>query len=250
MRSIICFWVLAPTSVQALGHITFWVCVSIRGVARHKGRTRATFSKMFHRLSRDLSVERKEIFVSVNWTHPSASLGQIWTKYMLTQKIYAKQKALLLQDSVYLQDICLDQISTENRIKVKRNLCEASFALSFGPYFCSSPRAYNILGMRQHTECRKTQRSHRATFPKCFIDFRAIYRLSERRYSYQSTEHVLRNFSIILSVCKCNIIFFYRLYIYEIAIPTTHPPQAVPLPSQGKAIKNKKCPAFAGHRIY
>ena len=75
-------------------------------------------------------------------------------------------------------------------------------------------------------------------------------RWSERRYSYQSTEHILRNFSIILSVCKCNIIYFYRLYIYEIAIPTTHPPQAVPLPSQGKAIKNKKCPAFAGHRIY
>ena len=36
--------------------------------------------------------------------------------------------------------------------------CEASFALSFGPYFCSSPRAYNILGMRQHTGCHKTQK--------------------------------------------------------------------------------------------
>ena len=32
--------------------------------------------------------------------------------------ICIKQKAPLLQDSVYLKDICLDQISTENRIKV------------------------------------------------------------------------------------------------------------------------------------
>ena len=30
-------------------------------------------------------------------------------------------------------------------------------------------------------------------FPKCFIGFRAIYRLSEKRYSYQSTEYKNRN---------------------------------------------------------
>ena len=66
MRSIICFE-FRTLLLFALGHITFWVCVSIRGWRKtQKGRTRATFSKMFHRLSCDLSVERKAIFVSVN----------------------------------------------------------------------------------------------------------------------------------------------------------------------------------------
>ena len=88
----------------------------------------------------------------------------------------------------------------------------------------------------QRSVVRSTKCLH---FPKCFIGFRAIYRLNESRYSYQGAEHILRNFSIILSVCKCNIIYFYRSYIYEIAIPTTHPPQVVPLPSQGKALKTK-----------
>ena len=42
-------------------------------------------------------------------------------------------------------------------------------------------------------------------FPKCFIDFRAIYRRSERRYSYQSTEHIFRLYfllTIILRSCR------------------------------------------------
>ena len=146
---------------------------------------------MFHRLSRDLSVERKEIFVSVNLTHPQLTFNVYGHKASGKTKYLYKTKSPAAAGLTYIQDICLDQISTENRIKIKRNLCEASFALSFRPYFCSSPRAYNILGMRQHTGCRKTQKgAHVRHFPKCFIDFRAIYRWSERRYSYQSTEHI------------------------------------------------------------
>ena len=123
----------------------------------------------------------------------------------------------------------------------------------------------------QRSVVRSTKCLH---FPKCFIGFRAIYRLNESRYSYQSTEHILRNFSIILSVCKCNIIYFYRSYIYEIAIPTTHPPQAVLVATRSRSrendtqsfsntlaslrypslaregYKNKKCLAFARHCIY
>ena len=144
MRSIICFWVMDWTSVQALGHITFWVCVSIRSVAWHKGRTRATFPKCFidfraiYRWS-----ERRYSYQSTEHIHQLT-----WDKFgentCSPQNIYTKQKALLLQDSVYLQDICLDQISTENRIKVKRNYAKHHLLLSFGLNFCSSPRSISI----------------------------------------------------------------------------------------------------------
>ena len=37
-------------------------------------------------------------------------------------------------------------------------------------------------------------------FPKCFIDFRAIYRPSERRYSYQKAEHF---YSVAVLLFNC-----------------------------------------------
>ena len=56
------------TFVQALGHITFCGCKCSRGV---KDTKRAKpFCKTFHPTSRDLSDERRRIFVSVNWTLP------------------------------------------------------------------------------------------------------------------------------------------------------------------------------------
>ena len=70
-------------------------------------------------------------------------------------------------------------------------------------------------------------------FPKCFIGFRAIYRWSERRYSYQSTEHILEIFSSSYRLYKCplnvlyiNIVYFkcehYSLRVKASKEPTPH----------------------------
>ena len=57
------------------------------------------FSKMFHRLSRDLSVKRKEIFVSVNYTHPlNLIIYSSKTRYHILQT----KNASLLRDTAYI----------------------------------------------------------------------------------------------------------------------------------------------------
>ena len=143
MRSIICFefrtlLLFAPRAYNILGMRQHTEC-------RKTQRSHpCDVSKMFHRLSRDLSVERKEIFVSVNWTHPQLTFNVYEHEACGKTKYLYKTKSPAFAGLTYIQDICLDQISTENRIKVKRNLCEASFALSFGLNFCSSPRSISI----------------------------------------------------------------------------------------------------------
>ena len=116
----------------ALGHITFWqarsdwCCVA---------RNTFVFSKMFHLFSRDLSVKRKEIFVSVNWTLLLLYFGCPYIKLSISTK-----NALLQQDTAYIKRFCHDQMRIENRIKLwnERSSCISS---NKG---CSSPRSISI----------------------------------------------------------------------------------------------------------
>ena len=99
----------------------------------------------------------------------------------------------------------LYQMRIENRImKLKRKKLKILCCSNKG---CECLRAYNILANVKRSEVRSTKCLH---FPKCFIVFRATCRWSERRYSYQSTEHILPHlFSINLFL---SVLFLYIIF--------------------------------------
>ena len=113
------------------------------------------------------------------------------------------KNAPLLQDTFLT--IYSSQIFTENRINLRNERSFVRFAYS--NLGCSTARGHiTFWRTRSGRWCVAQNASH---FPKCFIGFRAIYRWSERRYSYQSTEH-----KKMLYKTK-NASFCTRHYIYK-----------------------------------
>ena len=127
----------------------------------------------------------------------------------------------------------------ENRIrksetKEAQNLCCSNKG-------CSSPRAYNILASAQQSVVRSTKcpcifQNVSSTFARFIGEAKGDIRISQLN-------------TVISHLFYINHIFCARINV-DIVLPTTHPPQAVPLLSQEKAIRNKKCLAFARHCIY